>query len=139
MERRRLRPVAQRVQKHLVLILAREFAAELAVPVVVNDADGRLVYFNEAAEEVLGRSFAESGELPAAEWAETFAVRGEHGEELELAQMPGGIALLQQRPAHGTLQIVGLDEVRRTIEVTAIPLLASRTEPIGVMAIFWPV
>jgi PAS domain-containing protein len=125
--------------KHLVLILAREFAAELAVPVVVNDADGRLVYFNEAAEEVLGRSFAESGELAATEWAETFAVRGEHGEELELAQMPGGIALFKQRPAHGTLQIVGLDEVRRTIEVTAIPLLASRSEPIGVMAIFWPI
>ena len=125
--------------KHLVLILAREFAAEMAVPVVLNDADGRLIYFNEAAEEVLGRTFAESGELPATEWAEMFAVRGEHGEELELAQMPGGIALFQQRPAHGTLQIVGLDEVRRTIVVTAIPLLASRDEPIGVMAIFWPV
>jgi PAS domain-containing protein len=125
--------------KHLVLILAREFAAELAVPVLLNDADGRLIYFNEAAEEVLGRSFAESGELPASEWADTFAVRAVGGEKVELAQMPGGVALLEQRPAHGTLQIVGLDEVRRTIEVTAIPLLASRGEPIGVIAIFWPV
>jgi hypothetical protein len=35
--------------------------------------------------------------------------------------------------------MVGLDEVRRTIEVTAIPLLASRGEPIGVVSIFWPV
>jgi len=125
--------------KHLVLILAREFAAELAVPVLVSDADGRLVYFNEAAEEVLGRTFAESGELPASEWADTFTVRDERGDEVELEQMPAGIALLEQRPAHGKLQIVGLDEVRRGIEVTAIPLLASRGEQIGVMAIFWPV
>jgi PAS domain-containing protein len=125
--------------KHLVLILAREFAAELAVPVVVNDIDGRLVYFNEAAEEVLGRSFAEAGELPATDWAEVFSVRGEHGEEIELAQIPGAIALFERRPAHGTLQIVGFDEIRRKIEVTAIPLLASRDEPIGVMSIFWPV
>ena len=125
--------------KHLVLILAREFAAELAVPVLVSDADGRLVYFNEAAEEVLGRSFAEAGELPASEWGETFTIRDEEGRRIELAEMPGGVALLEQRPAHGTLHIVGLDEVRRTIEVTAIPLLASRGEPIGVMAIFWPV
>ena len=125
--------------KHLILILAREFAAELAVPVLVSDAEGRLVYFNEAAEEVLGRSFAESGELPASEWATTFTVRGEHGGPVELAEMPAGIALLEQRPAHGKLQIVALDEVRRKIEVTAIPLLASRGELIGVMAIFWPV
>ena len=125
--------------KHLILILAREFAAELAVPVLVSDADGRLVYFNEAAEEVLGRSFAESGELPASEWASIFTVRDEDGEPVELNDMPAGVALFEQRPAHGTLQIVALDEVRRRIEVTAIPLLASRGEPIGVMAIFWPV
>ena len=53
-------------------------------------------------------------------------------------QMAIATALRAERPAHGTLQIVGLDEVRRTIEVTAIPLLASATEPIGVIAIFWP-
>jgi len=121
-----------------VLILAREFAAELAVPVLLSDADGRLVYFNEAAEDVLGRSFAESGELAAPEWRESFAIRDEHGGHIEPAQMPIATALRAERPAHGTLQIVGLDEVRRTIEVTAIPLLASATEPIGVIAIFWP-
>ncbi|HEV8250706.1 MAG TPA: PAS domain-containing protein [Gaiellaceae bacterium] len=125
--------------KHLVLILAREFAAELAVPVLVSDADGRLVYFNEAAEEIVGRSFPEAGELPASEWVSTFALRDEHGGPVELTDLPGGIALLEQRPAHGKLQMVGLDEVRRTIEVTAIPLLASRGEPIGVVSIFWPV
>ena len=106
----------------MVLILAREFAAELAVPVLVSDGDGRLVYFNEAAEEVLGQTFAEAGELPA-----------------DLSKMPAGVALLERRPAHGRLQIVGLDEVRRTIEVTAIPLLAHRDRPVGVVAIFWPV
>jgi PAS domain-containing protein len=124
--------------KHLILILAREFAAELAVPVLLTDADGRLVYFNEAAEEVLGRSFAESGELTAPEWRDSFAIRDEHGGHIEPAQMPISTTLREQRPAHGVLQIVGLDEVRRTIEVTAIPLLASRGEPIGVIAIFWP-
>jgi PAS domain-containing protein len=125
--------------KHLVLILAREFAAGLAVPVLVSDAEGRLVYFNEAAEDVLGRTFAEAGELPATEWASTFEVTDEHGGPVELERMPAGVALLERRPAHGTLRIVGLDEVQRTIEVTAIPLLAQRDEPVGVVAIFWPV
>ena len=123
----------------MVLILAREFAAELAVPVLVSDGDGRLVYFNEAAEEVLGQTFAEAGELPASEWATTFAVRDEDGRPADLSKMPAGVALLERRPAHGRLQIIGLDEVRRTIEVTAIPLLAHRDRPVGVVAIFWPV
>jgi PAS domain-containing protein len=125
--------------KHLVLILAREFATELAVPVLVADADGRLVFFNEAAEDVLGQTFAEAGELPASEWATTFAVADPDGLPVDLSQMPAGVALNELRPAHGTLQIVGLDEVLRRIEVTAIPLLAQRDEPVGVVAIFWPV
>jgi PAS domain-containing protein len=130
--------VAATRPKHLVLILAREFAANLATPTAITDERGCLVYFNEAAEEVLGRSFAESGELAAPEWRESFAIRDEQGGHIEPAQMPIATALREERPAHGTLQIVGLDEVRRTIEVTAIPLLASRDEPIGVIAIFWP-
>ena len=47
-----------RRQKHLVLILAREFASNLATPTLIADAEGTVVYFNEAAEEVVGSSFA---------------------------------------------------------------------------------
>ena len=58
-------PSVQRRPKNLVLILAREFASKLATPTFVNDAEGTLVYYNEPAEGVLGRSFAEAGEMPA--------------------------------------------------------------------------
>jgi len=51
-------------QKHLVLILAREFASNLATPTMITDERGYLVFFNEAAEEVFGRSYAEVGEMP---------------------------------------------------------------------------
>jgi PAS domain-containing protein len=129
---------ARPASKHLLLILAREFAAELALAAFVSDADGRLVYFNEAAEEILGRTFAEAGELPAAEWVSTFSITDAAGRPMALEHMPAGVALLDREPAHGALRIVGLDEVTRTIEVTAFPLLAHRDEPVGVMAIFWP-
>jgi PAS domain-containing protein len=125
-------------QRSIELIMLRQVASALLTPIFLVDVQGTLVYFNEAAEEVLGRSFAESGELPASEWASIFTVRDQEGNPAELSDMPAGVALLEQRPAHGTLQIVALDEVRRRIEVTAIPLLASRGEPIGVIAIFWP-
>ena len=51
--------------------------------------------------------------------------------------MPGGIALLERRPAHRSLRITGLDGERREIAVTAFPLLARPDELVGVVAIFW--
>jgi PAS domain-containing protein len=55
--------------KDVVLILAREFASKLAFAVLISDADGNLVYFNEPAERLLGRTYAETGELSATQWA----------------------------------------------------------------------
>ena len=46
-------------QRNLVLILARSFAAQLATAVFLVDADGTVIYFNEAAELLLGQRFIE--------------------------------------------------------------------------------
>jgi PAS domain S-box-containing protein len=62
-------------QKHLVLILAREFASNLATPTLITDERGYVVYFNEAAEEVFGRSFSEVGEMALDEWTSQFSPR----------------------------------------------------------------
>jgi len=51
-------------QRELILILARDLTSRLATAAFVVDADGTLAYFNEAAEPVLGASYAETGELP---------------------------------------------------------------------------
>ena len=65
--------VRQPRQKSLVLILAREFASNLATPIYIADADERLVYFNEPAERIAGRSFAETGEIPVREFTDMLA------------------------------------------------------------------
>ncbi len=124
-------------QKHLILILAREFASKLATPMLVSDADGNLVFFNEPAAGVLGRSFGEVGELPASRWAELFETEELDGTPVPLERMPAGIALMEARPAHHRFVIRGLDAVRRIISVTAFPLLAHTDDLVGVVAIFW--
>jgi PAS domain-containing protein len=123
--------------KNLVLILAREFASKLATASFVCDGDGRLVYFNEAAEEIVGRTFAETGEVSLAEWSAGFAARDAHDSELKPEERPIGIALVQRRPAHGTFRITGLDGVVRDIAVTAFPLFAHADELVGVVSLFW--
>ena len=46
-------------QQNLILILARDFASRLATAVFLVDADGTVVYYNEAAERLLGTKFVE--------------------------------------------------------------------------------
>ena len=90
-------------KKHLVLILAREFASNLATPTLIADDQGRLVFYNEAAEGVLGRTFAETGEMSLEDWAEQFEPRTEKSEALPLERRPTGIALYQRRDTHRTV------------------------------------
>ena len=126
-----------RPQKHLALIIARELASQLATPTFISDAAGNLVFYNEAAETVLGRTFAEAGAMPAEGWASQFRVEDLDGTPMPLERNPAGIALLERRPAHGQLWMTGLDGQRRCLAVTAVPLFASATEFVGMVALFW--
>lgn len=124
-------------QKSVVLILARELATNLATPMFLVDADGRLVFYNEAAEPIVGRPFAEVGEMDAGEWAALLKPTSTTGEPLSRAQIAPGVALLERRPAHGSIAITGLDGVPRQIEITAYPLYRRADEFSGAVGIFW--
>ena len=126
-----------RRQKHLVLILAREFASNLATPTLIADAEGTVVYFNEAAEEVVGSSFAESGEIPIDEWSSSFAPRDEQGQPASPEERPTRIALDERRAAHERFRITSRDGIERDVAVTAFPLFAHADEFVGIVAIFW--
>jgi PAS domain-containing protein len=123
--------------KDLALILARELASNLATPIYVADRDGTLIYFNESAERIGGRSFAEVGEMSIGHFAALLRPRRVDGRPLELEEMPGGIALDERRPVHARLQITGLDGVERDIATTAFPLFGPDGEFHGIMVIFW--
>jgi len=124
-------------QKHLVLILAREFASNLATPTLIADERGWLIYYNEAAEASFGRTFSEAGEMPLEEWTARFAPRTLNSEPLPLERRPAGIALHERRAAHERFRITSLDGVEREVAVTAFPLFAHADELVGIVTIFW--
>ena len=124
-------------QRNLLQIMARDFASRLATATFLVDPDGRLIYFNEAAEHILGQPFVEGRAMPASEWSTAFEPVGKDGRPLPLESLPLGVALTRHAPAHGSLRIVGGDGVARTIEVTGVPLFAHAGEFVGAMAIFW--
>jgi PAS domain-containing protein len=125
-------------EHNLVLILARGLASSIATPLFVVDENGTLVYYNEPAEEILGMTFAEAGEMSPQEWASMFYPEDpQTGDKLSPDQVPLSIALAERRPVHRNVVITGGDEVRRTIAVTAFPLFARTDEFVGALAIFW--
>lgn len=127
----------ERTQPDLVLIVARSFATKLATAALIIDARGDLVYYNDAAAELLGTSYLDLGSLQAARWQELFSPRTLDEEPMTAEQTPGGIALLERRPVHGAFAFRSLDGREREITITALPLFSHPDEVVGVLSIFW--
>ena len=120
-----------------MLILAREFASNLAAPTLIVDDEGLLIFFNEAAEEIIQEKFSETGEIPFEDWSTKFAPRTVDAEPLPMERRPTGIALYERRAAHERMRITSADGVERDVAVTAFPLFAHADEFVGIVAIFW--
>src|SRR5947208_2726004 len=53
----------------LALILARNLVASVTVAAFITDPDGTIIFYNDAAGELLGHRFEETGKLSREEWA----------------------------------------------------------------------
>jgi PAS domain-containing protein len=123
--------------KSLPLILARELAANLATPMFLIDASGTLVFYNEAAELIIGKSFGELGEIAANDFGTVLQLTEPDGSPLRRRDTPAGVAFIERKPAHRVLVATGYDGVRRQVEVTAYPLFGATDEMHGVVTVFW--
>lgn len=126
-------------QQAVELILMRQLANYLAVPIFLVGADENLLFYNEAAATLLGRPFDEAGRMPLKELSSIFQTTAEDGSPLPADSLPVVIALRQRRPAHLRFQYRALDGVWRRIEVTAFPLEGQAGRHLGAAAIFWEV
>ena len=124
-------------QRDVGLILMRQLASGLAVPMLLSDENGDLLFFNEAAEVLLGERFDDVGELRLEERSQIFAFRDERGTPLPIEQAPLVVALRERRPVHRRVWMSGFDGIDREIEVTAFPLLGGGGHLIGAVAMFW--
>jgi PAS domain-containing protein len=130
--------VAADGQKPLELILARNLATSLSTPAFLVDADARLIFYNEAAGALLGRSFEDSGgRMEPGEWTSAFDL-GAEGSPVTLEEHPLTTTLRNGRPAHAqfTIRAVGGEEHR--IEASGVPLVGNGSGESGAMILFWP-
>src|SRR5262249_9600731 len=123
--------------KSLPLILARELASNLATPMFLMDSAGMLVYYNEAAELLIGRPFAELGEIPAAEFGEMLKLRDSDGSPLHPSDTASALPFAERGDAHRAHRATGYNGVERAVEATAFPLFGEADEMHGVVTVFW--
>lgn len=127
------------VHKELEVILMRQLADCLAMPIFIVNAQGTLLFYNEPAEVLLGQRFEETGELTTEQWATAFVPTDHRNRPLLPEKVPLVIALREKRPVHASLRIRGLDKVVRDIQATCFPLVGRANRFLGAVAIFWEV
>src|SRR5213083_1949956 len=103
----------------LLLVQGRNLITSLALPALLTDSDGGLLFFNDAAAALLGRRFEEVGRLPREEWARVFGPFDDEGRPLATDHLPLARALREGRPAQGRFHVrLAADGELREVEVS---------------------
>ena len=129
-----------RPQKPLELILARNLLTSISTPAFLVDGEAAVVFYNEAAGALLGRSFEEAGRMSAERVDRRPSARSTtDGRPIEVDALATTEAIRAGRPAHATF-----DDPRprdgdgTAIEASAFPIVASEHGSSGAMILFWP-
>lgn len=123
-------------QQPVELILARGLMSNITTPAFLVDPLGTLVFFNEAAGELLGLRYEEAGQMELAQWATRFAPMACDGRPLDIDELPLTVALRDGRPVHLAFRVRSALGDERKIEASAFPIVGNGGMR-GAMAIFW--
>ncbi len=119
------------------IILNRQLADCLSIPVFITDRQGNLIYYNEQAEFILGKRYDETGEMPTTEWSTIFKPMDELGNAILPEDLPLVKTLLNCKPYHKTFFINNLSGKVEKISVTSYPILGRANTFLGAVALFW--
>jgi PAS domain-containing protein len=125
--------------KAIQIILARQLASCVAMPILLVDAEGTLIFYNEPAEAILNQRFEETGEIPADEWNALVSVTDEDRNPVAADARPMRAALLERRPVSCAIWTRSRDGPWRHVQVTAFPLVGERGQLLGAISIFWEI
>jgi PAS domain-containing protein len=121
------------------IILNRQLADCLSIPVFITDRKGNLIFYNEPAEEILGKRFEETGEMSVEVWGTIFKPLDEDGKPLPPEGLPLVKTLRNCKPYHKIFTIENLKGKKEKISVTSYPIMGRGSEFLGAVALFWEI
>ncbi len=121
------------------IILNRQLADCLSIPVFITDTAGNLIFYNVPAEEVLGKKFGETGEMPVEVWSRIFKPIDEFNKEIPPEDLPLVKTLTNFLPYHKAFWIKSLLGQTEKIGLTSYPIISRENKFLGAVAMFWKV
>jgi PAS domain-containing protein len=125
--------------KSIQIILARQLASCMATAIMLFDAQGNLVFYNEPAESIFNARFDETGEIKVDDLLRVVTVADENRQLLPPEARPGRVARLERRPITRTIWMSCNDGAWRRVQATAVPIIGEEQDLHGVMQLFWEV
>ena len=120
------------------MILVRQLAGYLFVPVLVVDTSGTVVFYNEPAERILGVRFEETGRIDPDEAERLVELSDDPAAGPDGAGRPLLTALQQRRPIYARRWLLRrTDRVRLHVELTVFPVIDQEERVLGAVAMFW--
>jgi PAS domain-containing protein len=125
-------------QQSVEMILVRQLASYLFVPVLVFDTTETVIFYNEPAERILGVRFEETGRIDREEADRLAELSVDPSAGPDDLERPLETALRQRRPAHARRWLLRrADRVRLQVELTTFPIIDHEERLLGAMAMFW--
>ncbi len=119
------------------IILSRQLADCLSIPVFLTDPVGNLLFYNEPAEALLGKRYEETGKMSVEDWSTLFNPMDKDGNPISPEELPLVKTLTHHYPSHGEFWIKSLKGEINKISVTSYPVIGRPDRFLGAVAIFW--
>jgi PAS domain-containing protein len=117
-------------------ILARQLSEYLTSPIAIVDHNGRMIYYNESAEFIIGRKYNESGEVEPRDWDERFYEDEGHGKTIKLLDLPFLKVLSGRSIVQDDYWMRNFEEIEQKVRVICIPLVGMAQRELGALVFF---
>jgi PAS domain-containing protein len=123
--------------KSLVLIRARHLAESIRMPTFLMQADGTMIFWNEAAESMTGVALSDTGPMMPGDWGKKLNVRDRDNNPWSLEEMPGWLKLFGEKSSFGHVRFSGAEGKDYFVAMCGVPLFSQPGELEGAFVIFW--
>src|SRR5437763_7960700 len=127
--------MAEPEEQPLELILTRNLISIISLAAILVDSEGTIVFYNDAAAEVIGARYEETGQIPQDQWTVEIGPFDAQGEPLTRDDLPLTVALRDGRPGSGSFYICA-DWGLIPVEAAALPLVGAAGQH-GALVDFW--
>ncbi len=118
--------------QEIEFILARQLSEFLSSPIAIVDHDGRMIYYNESAEFILGKKFNESGEIESREWDERIYDENKTN-IVKMLDLPFLKVLSGRTIIEGEYWMRSFEEIEQKVRFICIPLVGMAQRELGAL------